>query len=157
MSQRAQSFVIHENENPYNVIAPGKRPRATLTPAMALKDGKPYISMAVQGGDSQDQNLLQFFLNMVEFDMDVQEAAEAANFTSFQMQSSFGAHDAQPGRIEVMPTVQPYTREVLKQKGYDVEVVERTYSPITAIWFDREQGAMQGGAGNSGDDYGIAW
>ena len=73
------------------------------------------------------------------------------------MQSSFGAHDAQPGRLQVMPSVPPYTREVLKQKGYQVEVVERTYSPITAIWFDREHSAMQGGAGNTGDDYGIAW
>ena len=67
LSQRLQSFVLKEEENPYNVVAPGKRPRATLTPAMALKDGRPYLSFAVQGGDGQDQNLLQFFLNMVEF------------------------------------------------------------------------------------------
>ena len=76
LSQRAQSFVVDPAENPYNVIEPGKRPRATLTPGMALKDGKPYLSFAVQGGDSQDQNLLQFFLNMVEFDMNIQEAVE---------------------------------------------------------------------------------
>ena len=55
MSQRAQSFVLNEEENPFNVIAPGKRPRATLTPGMALKDGKPYLSFAVQGGDTQDR------------------------------------------------------------------------------------------------------
>ncbi len=157
LSQRMQSFVLDKRLNPYNVVQPGQRPRATLTPSMALKDGKPLIAFSVQGGDSQDQNLLQFFLNMVEFGMDVQQAAEAANFTSYQMQSSFGAHDAQPGRLQVMPSVPPYTREVLKQKGYTVEVVDRTYSPITAIWFDREHGAMQGGAGNTGDDYGIAW
>ena len=157
LSQRMQSFVLDERLNPYNVVRPGQRPRATLTPSMALKDGKPMLAFSVQGGDTQDQNLLQFFLNVLEFGMDVQQAAEAANFTSYQMQSSFGAHDAQPGRIEVMESVSPYTREQLKKKGYDVEVVERTYSPITAIWFDREHGAMQGGAGNTGDDYGIAW
>jgi gamma-glutamyltranspeptidase/glutathione hydrolase len=157
LSQRMQSFVLDEGLNPYNVVQPGQRPRATLTPSMALKDGKPMLAFSVQGGDTQDQNLLQFFLNVVEFDMDVQQAAEAANFTSFQMQSSFGAHDAQPGRLEVMPSVPPFTRAELKRRGYEVEVVERTYSPITAIWFDREHGAMQGGAGDTGDDYGIAW
>ncbi|MEN8250602.1 MAG: gamma-glutamyltransferase, partial [Bacteroidota bacterium] len=84
LSQRAQSFVLYPEENPYNVIEPGKRPRATLTPTIALKDGKPFLSFAVQGGDSQDQNLLQFFLNMVEFGMNVQEAAEAPNINSYQ-------------------------------------------------------------------------
>ena len=64
MSQRAQSFVVHEADNPFNVVAPGKRPRATLTPSMALRDGKPFLSFAVQGGDSQDQNLIQFFLKV---------------------------------------------------------------------------------------------
>ena len=69
MSQRMQSFVLDARINPYNVLAPGKRPRATLTPSLALKDGRPFLSFAVQGGDSQDQNLLQFFLNVVEFGM----------------------------------------------------------------------------------------
>ena len=61
MSQRMQSFVLDSALNPFNVIAPGKRPRVTLTPTLALKDGKPFLSFAVQGGDTQDQNLLQFF------------------------------------------------------------------------------------------------
>jgi gamma-glutamyltranspeptidase/glutathione hydrolase len=68
MSQRMQSFVLDERENPFNVLAPGKRPRATLTSSIAMKDGKPFLSFAVQGGDSQEQNLLQFFLNIVECD-----------------------------------------------------------------------------------------
>src|SRR6266516_6407077 len=87
MSQRMQSFVLNEAENPFNVVAPGKRPRVTLTPTLALKEGKPFLAMAVQGGDTQDQNLLQFFLDIVEFGMNVQEAAEAANITSYQMRS----------------------------------------------------------------------
>src|SRR5881296_3349193 len=74
VSQRAQQFVVDSSDNPFNVIVPGKRPRVTLTPSLALKDGKPFLAFAVQGGDTQDQNLLQFFLNMVEFGMDVQEA-----------------------------------------------------------------------------------
>src|SRR5206468_10452656 len=76
LSERAQSFVLGESENPFNVIAPGKRPRVTLTRSLALKDGRPFLSFAVQGGDTQDQNLLQFFLNIVEFGMNVQQAVE---------------------------------------------------------------------------------
>ena len=90
LSQRMQSFVLEAADNPYNVLQPGKRPRATLTPTLALKDGKPMLVFSVQGGDTQDQNLLQFFLNVVEFGMTLQEATEAANITSYQMRDSFG-------------------------------------------------------------------
>ncbi|MEO1202482.1 MAG: gamma-glutamyltransferase [Pseudomonadota bacterium] len=157
LSQRMQSFVLDERLNPYNVVRPGQRPRATLTPSLALKDGEPLIAFSVQGGDTQDQNLLQFFLNMIEFDMNVQQAAEAHNITSFQMQSSFGAHRAEPGRLQVTSRVPAWVRASLEDMGYDVEVVERTYSPITAIWFDEENGTMWGGASDYGEDYGVAW
>jgi len=159
LSQRMQSFVLDETLNPYNVVAPGKRPRVTLTPSMAMKDGKPLMAFSVQGGDTQDQNLLQFFLNMVEWEMNVQQAAEGrGNIMSYQMQSSFGAHQAEPGRLEVpQEMTTPYTREALSKMGYDVEVVERVYNPTQAIWFDRDNGTMQGGASDYGEDYGIAW
>ncbi len=157
LSQRMQSFVLDEALNPYNVVAPGKRPRVTLTPSLAMKDGKPLMAFSVQGGDTQDQNLLQFFLNMVEFGMNVQQAAEAHNITSYQMQSSFGAHVSEPGRLELTMQVPEFTRLELERLGYKVETVDRTYSPITAIWFDAEHGTMWGGASDYGDDYGIAW
>jgi gamma-glutamyltranspeptidase/glutathione hydrolase len=158
LSQRMQSFVLDEKLNPYNVVAPGKRPRVTLTPSLALKDGKPLLAFSVQGGDTQDQNLLQFLLNMQEWGMNVQQAADGrGNILSYQMQSSFGAHQAQPGRLQVTDQVAAYTREQLTAMGYDVELVERTYNPTTAIWFDFEHGTMQGGASDQGDDYGIAW
>ena len=157
MSQRMQSFVLDPGLNPYNLPEPGKRPRATLTPGMALKDGQPYLSFAVQGGDTQDQNLLQFFLNVFEFGMNVQQAAEAANVTSHQMQSSFGAHESRPGDIDVRRDVPPWVRAELRRMGYRVRVLDRTSGPITAIWFDRENGTMWGGASDYGEDYGIAW
>ena len=157
-----QSFVTNSAENPYNVVEPGKRPRVTLTPGMALKDGKPYVSFAVQGGDAQDQNLLQFFLNMVEFGMNVQEAAEADNFLSFQLHDSFGDHRKEPGRLAVNESVSEFTREQLTGMGYAVEVGvwgsrDRTSGPINAIFFDWQNGTFQGGSSNHGDDYGIAW
>jgi len=157
LSQRAQSFVLYEDENPYNVIQPGKRPRATLTPTLALKSGKPFISFAVQGGDTQDQNLLQFFLNMVEFKMNVQEAAEAANINSYQMYSSFGSHSKEAGRIVVHKDLPPWVIKDLKSKGYNVVLRNLTSGPINAIWFDWKHGTMWGGSSNYGEDYGIGW
>jgi gamma-glutamyltranspeptidase/glutathione hydrolase len=157
MSQRAQSFVLDEKENPFNVISPGKRPRATLTPAITLKNGKPYISMAVQGGDTQDQNLIQFFINMVEFGMNVQEAAEAANMNSFQLKDSFGNHESVPGRMLIHETVPPYVQKRLREMGYDLVIRERTSGPINAIYFDWEHGSFWGGSSNHGEDYGIGW
>ncbi len=157
MSQRMQSFVLDESKNPYNVLSPGKRPRATLTPSLALKQGKPFLSFAVQGGDSQDQNLLQFFLNVVEFGMNVQEASEAANFNSFQMQSSFGAHESEPGKLLLNESVSPWVRKELQEKGYELMFRSRTSGPINAIFFDTENRTMWGGASNHGEDYGIAW
>lgn len=157
MSQRMQSFVLDKSQNPFNVVAPGKRPRATLTPGMALKDGKPFLSFAVQGGDTQDQNLLQFFLNIVEFGMNVQEATEAANITSFQMRSSFGTHESKPGHLTLNQSIPPWTRVELIKMGYKLNYQARTSGPINAIFFDEEHGTMWGGSSNHGEDYGIAW
>lgn len=158
LSQRMQSFVLSESMNPFNVVNPGQRPRATLTPTIAMKDGSPLIAFSVQGGDTQDQNLLQFLLNMVEFDMNVQQAAEALNITSYQMQSSFGAHESEPGRLQIAPQVaEGGIEQALTEMGYKVESDKRPYSPITAIYFDKKTGTMWGGASDYGDDYGIAW
>jgi gamma-glutamyltranspeptidase/glutathione hydrolase len=157
LSQRMQSFVLDEKLNPYNLPEPGKRPRVTLTPSLALKDGKPFLSFAVQGGDSQDQNLLQFFLNVVEFDMNVQEAVEAANMNSLQMQSSFGAHEIKPGHMILRDDTPVWIRSELVKKGYIMDFWPRTSGPINAIWFDWKHGSMWGGSANYGDDYGIAW
>lgn len=157
LSQRMQSFVFDRAMNPFNVVFPGKRPRVTLSPTIALKDGKPFLAFSVQGGDSQDQNLLQFFLNVVEFGMTVQEAAEAANIESFQMQSSFGDHKSEPGRLVVRSDVPPWVRSDLAKMGYRVETAPRTSGPITAIFIDRERGTLQGAASDYGEDYGIAW
>ncbi|WP_257453278.1 gamma-glutamyltransferase family protein [Archangium lipolyticum] len=157
LSQRMQSFVLEPAESPFNVLEPGKRPRVTLTPSLALKEGKPYLSFAVQGGDSQDQNLLQFFLNVVEFGMNVQEAVEAANINSFQMRNSFGKHESKPGKMLLSEQVPPWVRSELKRMGYELTFESRTSGPINAIYFDREHGTFWGGSSHHGEDYGIAW
>ena len=157
MSQRMQSFVLDEAKNPFNIVAPGKRPRATLTPSLAIKDGKPFLSFAVQGGDTQDQNMLQFFLNVVEFGMNVQEACEAANIVSYQMQSSFGKHVASPGKLRLNEKVPQKIRDNLADMGYKLDYRKYTSGPITAIYYDWKHGTFWGGASNFGEDYGIAW
>lgn len=162
MSQRMQSFVLDSTLNPFNVVEPGKRPRVTLTPSMALKDGKPFLSFAVQGGDTQDQNLLQFFLNMVEFGMSVQRASEAANINSNQLWLSLGGtknddRKPRPGNILLHDSTPEAIREELKKMGYTLSFDDRTSGPINAIWFDWKHGSLWGGSSNHGEDYGIGW
>ena len=161
LSQRGQSFVTDPQDGPFNVIEPGKHPRVTLTPTLALKDGSPYLSFAVQGGDSQDQNLLQFFLNVVEFGMTVQQAVEAPNINSYQMRSSFKDHESRPGYMLISSVTPQNVRDELKRMGYTLELErvspERTSGPINAILFDRKHRSMWGGSSNHGEDYGIAW
>ncbi|WP_276372038.1 gamma-glutamyltransferase [Chryseolinea sp. H1M3-3] len=159
MSQRMQSFVTDPKLNPFNVVAPGKQPRVTLTPTLALKDGKPFLSFAVQGGDSQDQNLLQFFLNVVEFGMNVQEAAEAPNINSYQLYLSLGDENRkpQPGAILLHSSTPGFIRKELFNMGYKLSFDERTSGPINAIYFDWKHGSFWGGSSNHGEDYGIGW
>ncbi|KGE16172.1 gamma-glutamyltransferase family protein [Sphingobacterium deserti] len=162
MSQRLQSFVLDSLVSPFNVIAPGKRPRVTLTPSLALKDGKPFLSFAVQGGDTQDQNLLQFFLNVVEFGMTVQEASEAPNINSNQLWLSLGGTkiaDRKPraGSLLLDKRVANAAIEKLKSMGYTIQLGERTSGPINAIYFDQKHNTLWGGSSNNGEDYGIGW
>ena len=157
LSQRMQSFVLDASENPFNVVEPGKRPRVTLTPTLAMKDGKPYLAFAKQAGDEQDQLLIQFFLNIVEFNMTVQEACEAPSFKTLQMHSSFGAHEKSPGGLTLNEQTPTWVRKDLSRMGYKSTFQERTSGPINAIWFDWKHGTLWGGSSNHGEDYGIGW
>jgi gamma-glutamyltranspeptidase / glutathione hydrolase len=162
MSQRMQSFVLDSTIDPFNVVEPGKRPRVTLTPSLALKDGKPFLCFGVQGGDTQDQNLLQFFLNMVEFGMTVQQASEAANFNTNQLWLSLGGSklkDRIPraGSILLPRNATEELETNLKKMGYQITLGDRTSGPINAIYFDWKHGSLWGGSSNNGEDYGIGW
>ena len=133
-----------------------------MTPTLAIKDGKPFMSFAVQGGDTQDQNLLQCFLNVVEFGMTIQQACEAANINSNQLWLSLGGtktNDRRPraGEILVSNSTPEATRNELKKMGYKVQTGNRTSGPINAIYFDWKHGSFWGGSSNNGEDYGIGW
>lgn len=163
MSQRAQSFVCDPELNPFNVVEPGKRPRVTLTPSLALKDGRPFMSFSLPGGDTQDQALLQLFLMVVHFGMNIQEACEAPKFVSYQMESSFSSHSKSPGRIMLDTRIPQEVFDQLVKMGYDVNYSTSDYSgtiglnpqPLTAIMFNHDKGTLEGGA--SIGRYGIAW
>jgi len=162
MSQRMQSFVLDSTLNPFNVVAPGKRPRVTLSPSMFLKDGKPYLSAAVQGGDTQDQNLLQFFLDIAEFGMTVQKATEAPNFNTNQLWLSLGGtkttdREPKPGQILLNSNTKEADRAELRKMGYILSFADRTSGPINAVYFDWKHGSLWGGSSNHGEDYGIGW
>jgi len=162
MSQRMQSFVLDSSMNPFNVVEPGKRPRVTLTPSLAMKDGKPFLAFAVQGGDTQDQNLLQCFLNIVEFGMTVQEAVEAPNINTNQLWLSLGGtkiedRKPKPGSILLNSNTPDWIRSELKKMGYTLSFEDRTSGPINAIYFDWKHGSFWGGSSNHGEDYGIGW
>jgi len=159
MSQRMQSFVLDPKLNPFNVVEPGKRPRVTLTPGLAMKDGKPLIAFGVQGGDTQDMNLIQFLVNMLDFGMTVQEATEAANINTYQYYLSLGGNDRKPkpGNLLIQEDTPPWVKKELIKMGYRLSTDDRTSGPINAIYFDWKHNSMWGGSSNHGEDYGIGW
>jgi gamma-glutamyltranspeptidase/glutathione hydrolase len=99
MGQRLQSSLTDANSP--NVVAPGKRPRITLTPTLVLKGGEPFMVLSTPGGDNQDQALLQVLLNIIEFGMNPQEAVEAPRFDTQHYVSSFDDHEFLPGSLNV--------------------------------------------------------
>jgi gamma-glutamyltranspeptidase/glutathione hydrolase len=105
-----------------NQLAPGKRPRVTLSPTIVLKDGKPYLALSTPGGDNQDQALLQVLLNILEFGMTPQEAVEAPRFQTEHFYSSFAFHEFVAGKLNVEGRVAKETTDKLAAMGHKVTV-----------------------------------
>jgi gamma-glutamyltranspeptidase/glutathione hydrolase len=120
LSNRGQMFSLAPGHP--NRLAPGKRPRTTLTPSIALKCGEPYLAFGSPGGDSQDQWALQFLLNVVEFGMSLQEAVEAPTFSSQHWPSSFYPREAIPGGLTVEGRVPQSVRDGLEARGHRLTV-----------------------------------
>ncbi len=122
LSTRAQMFWLEEGL-PAS-LAPGKRPRTTLTPSMALRDGAPYLAFGTPGGDQQDQWTLTFFLRHVHHGMNLQEAIEAPLFHTSHFPGSFYPRTAEPGHVEVEGRFPEATVAELRARGHDVAVAD---------------------------------
>ncbi len=120
LGTRAQMFWLDEN-HPAS-LAPGKRPRTTLTPTLALRDGEPYLAWGTPGGDAQDQWIPQFFLRHVHAGHNLQQAIDAPAWHSDHFPSSFWPRQARPGLLVVEGRVSPKTIAELKRRGHIVEV-----------------------------------
>ncbi|HWG62039.1 MAG TPA: gamma-glutamyltransferase family protein [Streptosporangiaceae bacterium] len=103
-------------------LAPGKRPRTTLSPSLALRDGEPYLAFGTPGGDQQDQWTLGFFLNHVLFGMNLQEAIDAPVFHTRHFPASFYPRESAPRTVDVEDRVGPDTIEGLRRRGHQVTV-----------------------------------
>jgi gamma-glutamyltranspeptidase/glutathione hydrolase len=157
LSQRAQSFVLTPGHP--NQLAPGKRPRITLTPTLALKEKKPWLAFSTPCGDGQDQTLLQVFLNVAEFGMNPQEAVEAPRFNSQAMYSSFDDHSDEPLVLDVEKRIPEEVLNQLRARGHKLVVQGEWGNSCapTIVEYDATTGVMKAGADVRGHRYALAW
>ncbi|MEP7366442.1 MAG: gamma-glutamyltransferase family protein [Acidobacteriota bacterium] len=144
LSTRLQSFVLTEGHA--NRIAPGKRPRVTLSPTLVLKDGQPFLIMSTPGGDNQDQAMLQVLLNVIDFNMGAQQAVEAPRFQTEHFYTSFAGHEFVPGRVNLERRLLPQAIEGLRALGHQIELKgdwSNGSAPAVIIMRD---GVLDGGA-----------
>jgi gamma-glutamyltranspeptidase/glutathione hydrolase len=140
-----------------NVLKPGKRPRHTINPAMALKDGKPYIVFGTPGADTQPQAQLQFFLNVVEFGMNVQQALEAGAAISSSFRSSYYPHSVE-GKLMVPASLPKHVLDELASLGHKLDVRNvKGVGSVKAIIVNPKNGVLMGGVSPTGDSYVYAW
>jgi len=157
LSTRGQAFTLDPKRA--NSLAPHKRPRTTLTPSLALKEGKPYLAWGTPGGDAQDQINLQVLLNVIEFGMDIQEATDAAMFQIFDFPSSFYQHASRPGVLKIEGRVSAAVIEGLKKLGHTVLTAKPwSIGDPTALQVDLQRGVLLGSAGPRRDkSYALGW
>lgn len=157
MGQRLQSALTDPNSP--NVVAPGKRPRVTLSPTLVLKGGEPFMVLSTPGGDNQDQALLQVLLNIVEFGMNPQEAVEAPRFDTQHYVSSFDDHEFLPGTLNVESRVSLKIIQELGMRGHKVKVQSEwgTLSAPTVIVYDTSNGVSSAGADPRRGRYAVGW
>jgi gamma-glutamyltranspeptidase/glutathione hydrolase len=156
LGTRGQMFYL--NPNRPNALAPRKRPRATLTPTLVLKDGAPHMVFGTPGGDAQDQWTLQFFLNVVDFGMNWQEALDAPSVHSTHFPSSFYPRDAYPKTVEAESRIPAETIEALRQRGHVVNVGDAwAHGKCMGIRIN-EHGTLEAGVSPRGEiGHAMAW
>ncbi len=145
LGTRGQMFYLDVNHA--NALAPHKRPRTTLTPSLVMKDGEPFMVFGTPGGDCQDQWTLQFFLNFVDFGMNLQEAIDAPNFHTRHFPSSFYPHNAEPGSVVLEGRIPESVRAELADRGHQISVAEDwSHGRVLGITFDSKTGLISAGA-----------
>lgn len=141
-----------------NSLQPGKRPRSTLTPTLVLKDGRPFMAVGSPGGDDQPMRILQTFLNVVEFGMNIQAAIEAPRWSTTSFPASPFPHTMYPGQMAVEDRIPEAVRKALEQRGHKVKVNGPwSMSATSAIVIDPVSGVLSAGADPRGDNYALAW
>jgi gamma-glutamyltranspeptidase/glutathione hydrolase len=157
MSNRMQAFRL-EPDSP-NVVAPGKRPRTTLTPTIVTRDGAPVLAIGTPGGDSQDQQILQVLVNVIDYGMPLQAAVDSARFNTLSIQSSFGEHRIEPGVLEVERGIADAVRTDLAARGHRLRLYPIASYPtgIVAVGVDPATGKLRGAADVRRERSVIAW
>jgi gamma-glutamyltranspeptidase/glutathione hydrolase len=132
-----------------NAVAPGKRPRLTPNPALAVKHGKPFLAFGTPGGDVQAQAMVQVFVNVTCFGMDIQAAIEAPRFATYSFPSSFAPNDYFPGLLMLEGRLSEETGSELRARGHKVDWwPEWTWKAggVCAILADSDTGILYAGA-----------
>ena len=157
---RGEMFWVMEGmEDHPNALAPGKRSRTSLTPTIALQDGKPVLAFGTPGGDRQDQWGLNFFLRRVHFEMNLQQAIDYPNFSTKHAPSSFYPRLSQPGNLTIESRMPDATIKELEKRGHDVKVTGPwTQSRGVAAGIDQDEGVLLGAASpRSIQSYAFGW
>ena len=152
-SRGSQTWLDPEHPS---ALEPGKRPRLTPNPAMAMRNGKPLMPFGTPGGDVQPQSMVQLFLNVVEFGMDIQQAVEAPRFSTWSFPNSFWPHAYHPGLVGVEGRMDSNVVSELSSLGHNVEVWD-DFTPrmgcLCAVHVDQQRGGLSGGADPRRDGY----
>jgi gamma-glutamyltranspeptidase / glutathione hydrolase len=155
MNDRMRYFYLDPKN--VNSLQPGKRTRQTINPAMALKDGQPWIAFGTPGSDTQPQTQLQFFLNVAEFGMNVQEALEQPAVISNSFQDSYQPHEVK-GKLLTPALLPKSVQEALAAMGHRLDIRNvKGVGSVKAILIDPRTGVMMGGVSPTGDSYVMAW
>jgi gamma-glutamyltranspeptidase/glutathione hydrolase len=157
LGTRGQIFYL--NANRPNALAPHKRPRTTLTPSLVTRKDEPFMVFGTPGGDSQDQFSLQFFLNYVDFEMDVQDALDAPTVYTAHFPSSFYPRTAFTGRILVEGRIGKEVITELRRRGHEVVILgDWDNGKSMGIRCDNTRGVSSGGVtGRSKIGCAIGW
>jgi gamma-glutamyltranspeptidase/glutathione hydrolase len=155
LGTRGQMFWLVERHP--NSLKPGKRPRTTLTPSLATRDGEPYLAFGTPGGDQQDQWSLHLFLGLVHFGLNLQEAIEAPGYHSAHFPSSFYPRAAEPGALLVESRLDPAVVAELRRRGHRITLGEPwSEGRQAAASIDVREGILRAGSSpRAGSGYAV--